>query len=71
MTGAQRAEVLLNWAQKLDPLFRGSERDIRIDNIVKELVLAVKEKNGLKKDACDNLKPAITGLPLATAACDP
>ena len=71
LTGAQRAEVLLNWAKKLNPLFRGSKRDIRIDNIVKELVLAVKEKNGLKKDACDNLKPAITGLPLATAACDP
>ena len=69
--GKTRAQVLLAWLTKLDKLFLGPKSNIRIDNIVRELVLAVKEKAPLKANACAAFKANITGLPLATAACTP
>jgi hypothetical protein len=69
--GRTRAQIMLDWLTRLDPLIRGTRTNIRIDNIVRELVLAVKAKAPLKADACEAFKANITGLPLATAACAP
>lgn len=64
-----RARVLLSWAIRLNTLFTSTKSNIRIDNIVRELVLSVKDNTALRADACAAFKANITGLPLATAAC--
>ena len=68
--GKSHSRVLLAWASRIDSLLTTNISPISLDTLVRELILAL--KTDLAKDvtgACPALKAQITGLPLATAAC--
>lgn len=62
--------ALLIWATRINSLVTTNLSSVTLDTLIRELVLAVKEGMGKNiTTACPVLKSQITGLPLASAAC--
>jgi hypothetical protein len=69
--GKDRAKHLINWAKEIQRLTDQSTSNISLDTLVGALVSSIKPNITANDftEACSELVPKITGLPLSTAAC--
>lgn len=69
-SATDQAKILLMWATRMNNLIDTSPDSVSVDTLVRELVLTLKtDASKSVGSACIELKRQITGLPLATAAC--
>ncbi len=68
--GNFRARFLLVWATRMQGLINQGSSNISVDTLVRELILGAKSLVPNTSLACSDLKPRISGLKSAVAACN-